>query len=80
MRVSVCEGGAVDEKHNLQCPRLQRRANPGWPVQLGAAVMLVSSNGRERTPEATLVCEEKCSLCGKESMCVHVPMCVFVCS
>lgn len=37
----VC-GGALDEKHNLQCPRLQRSANPGWPVQIGAAVMLVS--------------------------------------
>lgn len=34
--------GALDEKHNLQCPRLQQSSNPGWTVQLEAAVMLVS--------------------------------------
>lgn len=65
----VCGGGALDEKHNLQCPRLQQSANPGWPVHLGGAVMLFSSNGGERTPEATLGSSCLCGVC--VSVCAH---------
>lgn len=72
---------ALDEKRNLQCPRLRQSANPGWPVRLGAAVMLVSANGGESMPEATLgiVCtllEEKCSMWSKENMYMWLYMCV----
>lgn len=67
-------GGALDEKHNLQCPRLQRSSNPGWPVQLGAAVMLVSYKGRGRQRLHLVLCvlKRKCSLCGKENMYVYI--------
>lgn len=73
-------GGALDEKHNLQCPRLQRSSNPGWPVQLGAAVMLVSYKGRgcQRLHLLLCVLKRKCSLCGKESMYVCIS-CATVC-
>lgn len=75
-------GGALDEKHNLQRPRLQTSTNPGWPVQLGATVMLVIYNGGQRMPEATLgivcVLEGKCCMCYREHI-MHMYMCYCEC-